>query len=68
MVVLCTNARFAPQDLARFPREDVFLATATLGAGEPDAESNDAQIIEDAVNFAEKLRFRREHHPDGKEF
>ena len=68
MVVLCTNAALTPQDLAQFPREGVFEATATLGAAKPDTETIHAQIIEDAVSFAEKLRFSEEHHPDGREF
>lgn len=68
MVVLCTNSALAPQDLARFPRDDVFQATATLGAVNPGGEAHDAQIAEEAVSFAEKLRFRSEHHRDEKEF
>ena len=67
LVVLCANAALAPQDLAGFPREDIFQATATLGAVNPDVETDDAQIIEKAVSFAEKLRLSS-RHPDGKEF
>jgi sulfate adenylyltransferase large subunit len=68
MVVLCTNTALAPQDLAQFPREDIFEAARIPDAAKPDAETADAQVIEDAVSFAEKLRFSSEHHPAGKEF
>ena len=68
MVVLCTNTALAPQDLAQFPREDIFEAARILDAAKPGAETTDAQIIQDAVSFAEKLRLSSEHHPAGKEF
>ena len=68
MVVVCTNTALAPQDLARFPREDTFEAARILEAAKPGAEATDAQIIQDAVSFAEKLRLSSEHHPAGKEF
>lgn len=56
MVVLCTNAVFAAEDLAELPLEDIFEASATLGAVKPNEETNDAQITQDAVSFAKKLR------------
>lgn len=68
MVVVCTNTALAPQDLARFPREDTFEAARILDAAKPGAEATDVQIIQDAVSFAEKLRLSSEHHPAGKEF
>lgn len=68
MVVVCTNTALAPQDLARFPREDTFEAARILEAAKPGAEATDVQIIQDAVSFAEKLRLSSEHHPAGKEF
>ena len=68
MVVLCTNTALAPQDLAQFPREDIFEAARIPDAAKPDAETADAQVIEDAVRFVEKLRLSSEHHPAGKEF
>ena len=68
MVVVCTNTALAPQDLARFPREDTFEAARILEAAKPGAEATDVQIIQDAVSFAEKLRVSSEHHPAGKEF
>ncbi|HEX8837456.1 MAG TPA: sulfate adenylyltransferase subunit CysN [Candidatus Acidoferrum sp.] len=68
MVVLCTNTALAPQDLARFPREDIFEAARILDAAKPGVETTDVQIIQDAVSFAEKLRLSSEHHPAGREF
>jgi sulfate adenylyltransferase subunit 1 len=68
MVVLCTNTALAPQDLAQFPREGIFEAARILDAAKPGAETTDAQIIQDAVSFAEKLRLSSEHRPAGKEF
>ena len=68
MVVLCTNPAVARQDLARFPRESIFEAAKILDAAEPEAETSDAQIIQDAMRFAEKLRVSSEHHLAAKEF
>jgi len=67
-VALCTNAALARRDLARFPREDIFEAAKILDAGKPEAETTDAQIIQEALRFAEKLRVSSEHHPAKKEF
>ena len=67
VVVLCTNTALARQDRARFPREDIFEARGVLDAAKPDAETNDAQISEDAASFAEKLRLSSKHHPAGPE-
>ena len=66
-VALCTNAALARGDLARFPREDIFEAARILDAAKPEAETTDAQIIQEALRFAEKLRVSSEHHPAGKE-
>ena len=68
MVVLCTNTALAPEDLAQFPREDIFEAARIVDEAKPGAETTDAQIIQDAVSFAEKLRLSSEHHPAGTEF
>jgi sulfate adenylyltransferase large subunit len=67
-LALCTNAALARGDLARFPREDIFEAAKILDAAKPEAETTDAQIIQQALRFAEKLRVSSEHHPAGKEF
>jgi sulfate adenylyltransferase subunit 1 len=68
MVVLCTNTALAPQDLAQFPREDIFEAARILDTAKPGAETAGPQIMRDAVRFAEKLRLSSEHHPAGKGF
>ena len=68
MVVLCTNTALAPQDLAQFPREDIFEAARILDTAKPGAETAGPQIMQDAVRFAEKLRLSSEHHPAGKGF
>jgi sulfate adenylyltransferase large subunit len=68
MVVLCTNTALARQDLAAFPREVIFEATGILDAGKPDAETNEAQIMQDATGFAEKLRLSSEHNLAGQGF
>ena len=63
MVVLCTNTALAPQDLAQFPREDIFEAARILDTAKAGAETTDAQIIQGAVSFAEKLRLSSKHNP-----
>lgn len=68
MAVLCTNTALAPQDLAQFPREHIFEAASIRDTAKPGAETADAQIIQDAVSFAEKLRLSSERHPAGKGF
>jgi hypothetical protein len=68
MVVLCTNTALAPQDLAQFPREDIFEAARILDTAKPGAETAGPQIMQAAVRFAEKLRLSSEHHPAGKGF
>jgi sulfate adenylyltransferase large subunit len=68
MVVLCTNTALAPQDLAQFPREDIFEAARILDMAKPEAETAGPQIMRDAVSFAEKLRLCSERHPAGKGF
>ena len=68
MVVLCTNTALAPQDLAQFPREDIFEAARILDTAKPGAETAGPQIMQDAVRFAEKLRLSSEHRPAGKGF
>ncbi|HEX8879706.1 MAG TPA: hypothetical protein VF749_06735, partial [Candidatus Acidoferrum sp.] len=68
MAVLCTNTALARQDLAQFPREHIFEAASIRDTAKPGAGTADAQIIQDAVSFAEKLRLSSERHPAGKGF
>jgi len=68
LVVLCPNSPLAPEDLAELPLEDIFKATGIPAAAKQDAETNGAQILQDALAFAGKLRLSPEHKPAGKEF
>jgi sulfate adenylyltransferase large subunit len=56
MLVLCTNAALAPQELAKLPMEPIFLPTAASRLAAGDDETDDRKIAEEALNFAEKLR------------
>jgi sulfate adenylyltransferase large subunit len=66
LVVLCTNTTLAAEDLPELPLEDIFKATGMPAAVKQDTETNDAQLIQDALSFAGKLRLSPEHN--GKEF
>ena len=68
LVVLCTNTTLAPEDLPELPLEDIFKATEIPAAVKQDAETNGAQLIQDTLSFAGKLRLSPEHKPAGKEF
>ena len=56
MLVLCTNAALAPQELAELPAESIFLPTAASRLTSGDDETDERQIAQEALNFAEKLR------------
>jgi len=68
LLVLCTNAALAPQELAVLPTESIFLPTAASSLGTGDGETDEHQIAQEALNFAEKLRLSPELDPPGREF
>ena len=68
LVVLCTNATLAPEDLPGLPLEDIFKATGAPAVVKQDAETNGAQLLQDTLSFAGKLRLSSGHQPEGKEF
>ena len=60
MLVLCTNASLAPQDIASLSFPAIFQPRSASASPETEKETGDARTIQDALGFAEKLRLSPE--------
>ncbi len=63
MLVLCTNALLAPQDLASLSFAAIFQPPSAPASSVAKREIDDAKIMRDALGFAEKLRLSPESKP-----
>jgi len=67
LLALCTNASLKPQDLAEIPSASVFQTDEVVGVAGADHETNDAQIAQRALSFAERLRLSPNSKPARRE-
>jgi len=63
LLVLCTNASLKQQDLAEIPSVGVFQTDDVVDLAGADRETEDAQIAQRALRFAEKLRISPDSKP-----
>jgi sulfate adenylyltransferase large subunit len=67
LLVLCTNASLGPQDLAELPGTTIFQHDDVADFSAADRETDDGQIAESALSFAEKLRLSPDSKPIRRE-
>ena len=67
LLVLCTNASRGPQDLAELPGTTIFQHDDVADFSAADPETDDGQIAESALSFAEKLRLSPDSKPIRRE-
>jgi len=60
LLVVCANLSLHPEALTGIPRETIFDQASLTGTVNSDTETNETQVIRDALNFAEKLRLAPE--------
>ena len=67
LLALCTNASLKPQDLAEIPSAFIFQTDEVADVAGADPETDDAQVAQSALSFAEKLRLSPNSKPARRE-